>query len=406
MWANGLPFVPVDPNGVYMVLAADNIIVNGYCTDFCGFHDSENLNGVMIRYAFFGVPTYCPNYCGVYNMVNSPNNDIALDSMISTLSHELAETVINPDGESWQSIDGEELGDLCQWSFGAVLNSNTIAVFPPPVLNRTVAPPALKPDVYSSSPVTGPVHNMVVGGVKVLVQQLWRVDGGCGAAVNVKVASSSSSSSSSLVSSPTPISNSSAIFEEECEDEKRIKAEEEECEDEKRAKAEEEECEDEKRVKKPKNIIKNGDFEDQPGYASGKCFKSKKAAVESAIAPWKTIHGVKILASNAKGIKASSGYWSIDLLDGIVVQNVTLKVGKRYILTFDLSQNTHYKGKKIGFVKASQNPAKKLVVPASKRGWIRRVQYKFVAKSKVVQIRIGAINRSTPGPIIDNVFLH
>lgn len=50
--------LPYDNNGVYFVLSSSGIKQtwgsDGFCTTFCGWHDSFSTNGYMIKYAYIG----------------------------------------------------------------------------------------------------------------------------------------------------------------------------------------------------------------------------------------------------------------------------------------------------------------------------------------------------------------
>lgn len=155
--------VPVNIDDITLVLTAADVVVEGFCTSFCGFHDVGMAFGQKFPYGFVGMPSACPNFCGVYNTLNSPNADSALDNLISVLGHELAEAVISPQMDAWHSSDefGSELGDLCTWSYGNTLLNST---------DDTVA---------KGDALKGPVYNMMVGNLKVLQQQIWRIAGGC-----------------------------------------------------------------------------------------------------------------------------------------------------------------------------------------------------------------------------------
>jgi hypothetical protein len=53
-FSNGLP---TDPNGVYVVVTSSNVSERGFCTQFCGFHTHQTLNGQDIKWAFVAIPT-------------------------------------------------------------------------------------------------------------------------------------------------------------------------------------------------------------------------------------------------------------------------------------------------------------------------------------------------------------
>jgi len=39
--------------------------------------------------------------------------------MATLVTHELEESVTDPDGNAWYDLNGNENGDLCVWTFGA-----------------------------------------------------------------------------------------------------------------------------------------------------------------------------------------------------------------------------------------------------------------------------------------------
>ncbi|GJP83085.1 hypothetical protein CLOP_g13292 [Closterium sp. NIES-67] len=52
---------------------------------------------------------------------HSPNGMPGIDSMISTIGHEIAEAATDPDTSSgWLTSDGAENADLCAWQYGDV----------------------------------------------------------------------------------------------------------------------------------------------------------------------------------------------------------------------------------------------------------------------------------------------
>ena len=50
----------------------------------------------------------------------TPNGDFGVDSMISVLAHELAETGSDPLINAWYDASGNENGDKCAWNFGTL----------------------------------------------------------------------------------------------------------------------------------------------------------------------------------------------------------------------------------------------------------------------------------------------
>ncbi len=109
--------LPADPNGVYIVLGAPNVSLNGFLTAYCGWHNVNDFNGIPIRHLFIGNPAANPSACSAQTG-SSPNGDPNVDAMASILVHELSETVTNPDLTAWWDSLGLEVGDKCAWSYG------------------------------------------------------------------------------------------------------------------------------------------------------------------------------------------------------------------------------------------------------------------------------------------------
>ena len=88
-----------------------DVTQSGFCSQFCGWH---GYNG-NIKYSWIGVP---PSGCPCYSQVSgSPNGDIAVDSAVSVIAHELAEAVTDPVLNSWYNSYGYENADICSWNF-------------------------------------------------------------------------------------------------------------------------------------------------------------------------------------------------------------------------------------------------------------------------------------------------
>lgn len=140
--------LPVDSNGIYLVLTSPDVLEGNFCSIYCGYHNHGSFNGIDIKYGFIGNPTFqCPSTCseGV-----SPNNNLGADAMASVIAHELNETVTDPDLNAWFHNDASgEVGDLCVKKFGTFfLTSN------------------------------GSLANIVLGGRNFLIQENWVNDSG------------------------------------------------------------------------------------------------------------------------------------------------------------------------------------------------------------------------------------
>jgi hypothetical protein len=105
-----------------MVLLASDVSESnsfgGLCTDYCGYHD-HGVNGTDLKFAMIGNSARCPASCmPSENQTTSPNGNLAADGMISIMTHELEETVTDPDLDAWTDGNGEN-ADKCAWNFGA-----------------------------------------------------------------------------------------------------------------------------------------------------------------------------------------------------------------------------------------------------------------------------------------------
>src|SRR5262249_26165402 len=135
--------LPKDTKGVYFVLtSADVNATSGFCTQYCGWHTHGTIGGVDIKYAFIGNPDRCPSACT--NGTPSPNGNPGADGMASIISHELEESVTDPDLNAWYDSRGAENADKCAWTFGTT---------------------------YTTS--NGGTANMNLGGFDYLIQQNW-----------------------------------------------------------------------------------------------------------------------------------------------------------------------------------------------------------------------------------------
>ena len=125
------------PKGVDVCLSATHC----YSPDrpstfvFCAYHGSADFTD--IHHVLFSVEPY-QNVPGCSVAQPSPNGPL-VDSTSSTLSHELIETITDPDGDAWIAqnslVDyGAEIGDLCETPFGNyaafTLNGKSYAIQP------------------------------------------------------------------------------------------------------------------------------------------------------------------------------------------------------------------------------------------------------------------------------------
>jgi hypothetical protein len=145
--------LPLDANGIYIVLTAGDVAVSGFGSAFCGYHSVKTISSTNVRYAFIGNPA--PSHLNgcAQQATNSPNNNPGADAMASTIAHELDEVVTDPNLDAWYDSGGSEVADKCAWNFGST---------------------------YTVS--NGSLANMNLGGNNYLLQQDWVNAGGgsCG----------------------------------------------------------------------------------------------------------------------------------------------------------------------------------------------------------------------------------
>lgn len=109
--------LPADASGIYVVLTSKSVDKVGFLTRHCGWHDYFWFGSTSIKYAFVGDPTG-PSLRVCAPQAVSPNGDAGADAMASTIAHEIAEAVTNPEFTGWFDDHGNENADRCAWQYG------------------------------------------------------------------------------------------------------------------------------------------------------------------------------------------------------------------------------------------------------------------------------------------------
>jgi len=115
---------PRDANGVYFVVT-DNLVGetssdgSKFCAagSFCAWHTHGTTSTTDIKYAFIGDPSVC----GGCQWPGDTPHGTQVDSTISIFTHELIETLTDPDLNAWLVAGAKtitENGDLCAWAAG------------------------------------------------------------------------------------------------------------------------------------------------------------------------------------------------------------------------------------------------------------------------------------------------
>lgn len=119
--AIGSGALPKDANGIYFVLtSADVTAASGFCTQYCGWHDSGTYSGATIKYSFVGNADRCPSSCAA--QTTSPNGNAGADAMVSIVAHEAVEAASDPELSAWWDNRGYENADKCAWTWGTTYN--------------------------------------------------------------------------------------------------------------------------------------------------------------------------------------------------------------------------------------------------------------------------------------------
>ncbi|KAJ3024090.1 UNVERIFIED_CONTAM: hypothetical protein HDU68_008324 [Siphonaria sp. JEL0065] len=87
--------------------------VSKNCTGYCAYHFSINYNGQSVAYAL--IPDCAATVCASGYPGATP-----FDSMTCVASHELFESVTDPDQDSWFKGNTDEIADICSYQCGTV----------------------------------------------------------------------------------------------------------------------------------------------------------------------------------------------------------------------------------------------------------------------------------------------
>jgi hypothetical protein len=111
--------LPVDYDGVYLVLTSADVTTSGFCSRFCAYHSWFTYGSLTIKTGFVGNPERCLSGCA-RNRTTSPNDNLGADGMANTIAHEFEEAVTDPSGRGWFDSRGQENADKCAWTFDDV----------------------------------------------------------------------------------------------------------------------------------------------------------------------------------------------------------------------------------------------------------------------------------------------
>jgi hypothetical protein len=156
---------------VYTAFDARACLADGTCDNvaqpkkgMCAYHSYFNQNGAPVIYAHIPSNRFdAAGNCTFF--VQSPNNDLGLDLTLNSSSHELFEMATDPTLNAWYDQKGNEIGDLCNQSFGATDNTGANVLLGPQATPYIVQSEwsnlsnscelQLPPTVTSVTPLTG-----------------------------------------------------------------------------------------------------------------------------------------------------------------------------------------------------------------------------------------------------------
>ncbi|KAG0613641.1 hypothetical protein M758_6G118200 [Ceratodon purpureus] len=126
-----------DSKSVYLVLTADDVLVDGFCRSSCASHSfvaaSAITRGHQLPYAWVGnAATQCPGKCAWpfalplygpkgFEPLVAPNGDVGADGMIINIANMLAGTATDPYINAWYQGDAGaplEAGTACAGIYG------------------------------------------------------------------------------------------------------------------------------------------------------------------------------------------------------------------------------------------------------------------------------------------------
>jgi hypothetical protein len=125
-WTGGL-------NKIYLVFTSSG---EGSCftsastscayTAYCAYHGNF-VNGSGAQVIYGNEPYADPNYCAASGQT-FPSGDHFADAAVNVASHEVTEANTDPELNAWwDSGNGEEIGDLCAWTFGTKTWDSSLA---------------------------------------------------------------------------------------------------------------------------------------------------------------------------------------------------------------------------------------------------------------------------------------
>ena len=109
--------IPYDANAVYAIFTGSGVnLGGGFGSQYCAYHTNGSTSQGRVFYAAMPYNQQYPSGCT--SQFGSPNSDVAANSEVNTLAHEIEETTTDNMGNAWFDNRGYENADKCAWTWG------------------------------------------------------------------------------------------------------------------------------------------------------------------------------------------------------------------------------------------------------------------------------------------------
>ena len=112
-----------DPNTLYAIFTGNGVnLGGGFGSQYCAYHTHGSTSKGNVFYAAMPYNQQYPSGCT--SGYASPNADVAANSEVNTLAHEIEETTTDNMGNAWYDNRGYENADKCAWTWGTTASAN------------------------------------------------------------------------------------------------------------------------------------------------------------------------------------------------------------------------------------------------------------------------------------------
>jgi len=120
--------IAYDPNTVYAIFTGSGInLGGGFGSQYCAYHTHGTTSSGVVLYAAMPHNQDFPSGCT--SQFASPNSDVAANSEVNTLAHEVEESTTDELGTAWFDRRGFENADKCAWTWGTTHTASNGGVY-------------------------------------------------------------------------------------------------------------------------------------------------------------------------------------------------------------------------------------------------------------------------------------